>query len=204
MFAIRGFSRPIGRCNSNVVPFSVLPIKRRLPPWRCAASRDSVRPKPLDPAVLNAEWQKLLGIAARVTPQKWDGPFIRPVEAAITSVFGTRRSYNDGPPGIPHEGADFGAALATPILAANAGTVVLSDTWYVRGNAVVIDHGLGVFSGYYHMSQRLGEPGQTVAKGQVIGLVGETGLATGPHLHWDMIAQGAHTDGMAWTTLPLP
>jgi len=89
MFAIRGFSRPIGRCNSNVVPFSVLPIKRRLPPWRCAASRDSVRPKPLDPA-----WSW-----TREVPDHWnlDG---RPGWLRIITQRG------DMPPQIdPHDGS---------------------------------------------------------------------------------------------------
>ena len=99
---------------------------------------------------------------------------------------------------------DFGSALGDTIVAANSGVVVVSDRWDVRGNAVVIDHGLGIYSGYYHMSQRLVEVGQAVAKGQAIGLVGATGLVTGPHLHWDMMAQGAHTDPLGWTQRTLP
>ncbi|MSQ10078.1 MAG: M23 family metallopeptidase [Dehalococcoidia bacterium] len=159
----------------------------------------------LAPAVLNAEWVLLQAIAGRVTPRRlWDGAFLRPVPGPVTSAFGTRRSYNDGPPGSPHEGSDFAAAVGEPVIAANSGVVVVADTWDVRGEVVGLDHGLGVFSGYYHLSERLVAVGEAVTKGQVIGRAGSTGLSTGPHLHWDVIAQGANMSPLEWTQRALP
>jgi murein DD-endopeptidase MepM/ murein hydrolase activator NlpD len=159
----------------------------------------------LAPAVLNTEWQRLQGIAARISLRAlWSGPFLRPVGAPVSSAYGTRRSYNSGPPGSPHEGVDFASGVGDPVMAANDGVAVVSARWDVRGEAVVIDHGLGVYSGYYHLSERLVAQGQTVTRGQVIGRVGATGLVTGPHLHWDMIAQGANTSPLEWTQRVLP
>jgi murein DD-endopeptidase MepM/ murein hydrolase activator NlpD len=83
-----------------------------------------------------------------------------------------------------HLGVDFRGALGAPIRAANAGVVVLVDTFFLGGRVVYIDHGRGLTTGYLHLSRALVEVGDTVARGQVIGLVGATGRVTGPHLHW--------------------
>lgn len=159
----------------------------------------------LDPGVLQQEWNQLLALTRQVSPEKrWQGAFLLPAQGDVTSLYGTRRAYNDGPPGGPHEGLDLGAEVGAPVVAANAGVVALARTWPVRGNVVVIDHGLGVFSGYYHLSELLVAEGQRVARGAVIGRVGETGLATGPHLHWDMVVQGMHTAPLEWTLRAYP
>lgn len=159
----------------------------------------------LDPTVMNTEWQQLLGITARVTPARyWDGPFILPAVGPVSDHFGTRRSYNGGPATDPHQGTDIGASAGAAVVAANTGKVVFAGEWMVRGNAVIVDHGQGVFSGYYHMSKILVGVGDTVLKGQIIGNVGETGMSTAPHLHWDMIVQSAHTSPLLWTTFALP
>ena len=91
------------------------------------------------------------------------------------------------------------AGGGTPVPAAARGRVVFSAELPVRGNAVIIDHGLGVFTLYSHLSQWSVAEGQIVEKGQTIGLVGQTGLATGPHLHWEVVTRGVSVNGLTWT-----
>ncbi len=159
----------------------------------------------LAPEVLNTEWTALLSLTSTVTPQRrWTGAFVPPVAGGLSSSYGTRRSYNGGPPESPHQGTDFAVDVGTQVVAANAGIVVFAGVWQVRGNAIVIDHGIGVYSGAYHLSELLVEEGQEVAKGEIIGRVGASGMATGPHLHWDMVVQGTHTSPVGWMEFALP
>lgn len=119
-----------------------------------------------------------------ITP-RWlgDGAFFPPVEGKVFPNFGQRRIYNNAPRST-HAGVDIAAPQGDPIRAANAGNVVLASHLYLSGNAVIIDHGLGVFSFYGHMSKLLVKRGQAVRKGDIIGKCGTTGRSTGPHLHW--------------------
>jgi murein DD-endopeptidase MepM/ murein hydrolase activator NlpD len=119
-----------------------------------------------------------------ITP-RWlgDGAFFQPNKGKVFPNFGQRRIYNDAPRST-HTGVDIAAPQGDPIRAANAGNVVLASHLYLSGNAVIIDHGLGVFSFYGHMSKILVKRGQAVGKGDVIGKCGTTGRSTGPHLHW--------------------
>jgi murein DD-endopeptidase MepM/ murein hydrolase activator NlpD len=121
-----------------------------------------------------------------------------PTPLRVTGYFGEQRSFNGGPVQGHHGGTDLGADAGTPIYATNGGVVVMSGLYLVRGNLVVIDHGGGVFSLYGHMSERAVAAGDAVAKGQVIGYVGSTGLSTGPHLHWEMSVFGVLVDGLRW------
>ena len=143
---------------------------------------------------------------SRVGPRPlWEGPFGQPVsDSRITSPFGTRRSYNNGPVDGFHGGTDFGAGSDAPIYAPAAGRVVLAEELGVRGKAVLIDHGLGVFSGYWHQSQLAVRMGQTVQRGDLIGYVGDTGLVTGAHLHWEIRVGGIAVDPMQWTQAAIP
>jgi murein DD-endopeptidase MepM/ murein hydrolase activator NlpD len=119
-----------------------------------------------------------------ITP-RWlgDGAFLQPNNGKVFPNFGQRRIYNDAPRST-HAGVDIASPQGDPIQAANAGNVVLASHLYLSGNAVIIDHGLGVFSFYGHMSKILVKRGQAVGKGDVIGKCGTTGRSTGPHLHW--------------------
>src|SRR5690606_17386730 len=113
-----------------------------------------------------------------------------------TSPFGTRRSYNSGPVASYHEGQDFAVPEGVPVLAPGNGTVALAEALNVRGNAVILDHGQGVFTGYWHLSELLVAPGQEVALGDVVGISGNTGLSTGAHLHWELRVYGVAVDPM--------
>jgi murein DD-endopeptidase MepM/ murein hydrolase activator NlpD len=125
-----------------------------------------------------------VGRKAHETPAMWTESFINPRPSSITSRFGSGRMFN-GTVASRHLGVDFSGAVGTPVRAANRGVVALVDDFYLAGNVVYIDHGAGVVTGYFHLSRALVAAGDTVEKGQQIGLVGATGRVTGPHLHWN-------------------
>jgi murein DD-endopeptidase MepM/ murein hydrolase activator NlpD len=120
----------------------------------------------------------------KVTPVKYDMPFIMPVEGEISTTFGASRSYDEGEAAWRHKGLDIAAKEGTPVKASNNGTVVMSARGKAYGNSIIIDHGGGIFTLYFHMQTRFAKAGDKVAKGDVIGAVGSTGLSTGPHCHF--------------------
>lgn len=155
----------------------------------------------IDEESIAAERAHLFEIWSQITPRPlWQGAFQLPIESylQISSNYGARRSYNGGPFRSYHEGVDFSAYGGTPVFAPAGGTVVLAERLYVRGGAVIIDHGLGIYSGYYHLSNVLASAGQTVELGMLIGEVGTTGLSSGNHLHWDLLVNGIWVDASAW------
>lgn len=153
----------------------------------------------LDPNIENAELSLIQSVAGAFTATRYfDGPMGLPAAAAMTSPFGTRRSYNGGGFDRFHSGADFAGAPGSPVIAPAPGMVVLADTLNVRGNAIMIDHGWGVFSGYWHQTEMYVRPGEMVKTGQVIGTIGSTGRVTGAHLHWEVWVNGVPVDPMQW------
>jgi murein DD-endopeptidase MepM/ murein hydrolase activator NlpD len=161
----------------------------------------------LDPTLSQAEREKVNAVFAGVSLDKmWAGTFGYPLagELRITAPFGQRRSYNGGPVSSYHSGHDLGADVGMPVYAPMTATVALAEPLQVRGNAVILDHGLGVFTGYWHLSEIDVTAGEVVSRGQVIGLVGNTGLSTGPHLHWEMQVFGVPVDPLQWTRRTFP
>jgi murein DD-endopeptidase MepM/ murein hydrolase activator NlpD len=130
-----------------------------------------------------------------VTPDRlWRGPFRVPLDGAgPASGFGVRRIIN-GEPRAPHTGVDFSMPAGAPVLAANAGIVALVADQFFSGTSVILDHGLGLYTMYFHLQESLVQPGQRVDAGQMIARVGSTGRATGPHLHWGARLYGARID----------
>lgn len=155
----------------------------------------------LDPEIRQQEDQFLKKIYSSFSEEaRWDGLFQVPVtDTIVTAAYGGGRSYNEGPITIFHTGTDFDGDIGTPILAAANGTVVYNDTLELRGRTVIVDHGLGVMTGYYHLSETNVEIGQEVVAGELVGAGGSTGLSTGPHLHWDLSIMGVPVNGMRWT-----
>ncbi len=139
-------------------------------------------------AVLDRLWETL-------TPERfWRGPFRVPLEGAGPGAgFGERRIIN-GEPRSPHTGTDYSAPAGAPVLAANAGTVALVADHFFAGRLVILDHGLGLYTMYFHLQESLVQPGRRMERGQPIARVGSTGRATGPHLHWGARLQGARID----------
>ena len=129
------------------------------------------------------ERARQIGRQAHLSAPMWTSPFLRPRASPVTSRFGSGRMFN-GILTSRHLGVDFRGAVGETIRASNRGVVALVDNFFLAGNIVYIDHGGGIVTGYFHMSKALVQAGDTVARGQEIGLVGATGRVTGPHLHW--------------------
>lgn len=152
----------------------------------------------LNQAVEQAEQDLVLGLMSRFTPERsFDGAFGLPAAATITSGFGSTRTYTGGAQRV-HTGTDFGAAPGAPVMAAAPGRVVMVDNLNIRGLATIIDHGWGVYTGYWHQSETYVSPGDYVQEGQVIGAVGSSGRVSGPHLHWEVWVNGVPVDPMQW------
>lgn len=126
-----------------------------------------------------------------------------PAPGIESGIFGSRRIDN-GVPMAPHYGVDMAAPTGTPIRAPAGGTVMISDEYYLDGGFTLIDHGQGVSTSYLHQSKRLVKKGETVKRGQRIGLIGATGRATGPHLHWAMNWFEVRLDPSLSTKKPKP
>lgn len=133
---------------------------------------------------------------ARSTPRKWRGAFLLPVDGTPSSNFGTR-SYFNGVPRSPHAGVDFAGKTGTPVRAANHGQVVIAEPMYFTGNTIVVDYGDQLLSVFAHLSELLVKPGDIVEPTTIVGLVGETGRVTGPHLHWSIRLNGARVDPLS-------
>ena len=168
-------------------------------------------PSTIDPAVTEPEFQNITAITAPATPTRfWDGLFTAPAvyPDCFTSRYGTRRTYKvvNSETEIPgfHSGLDFCGGEGLQIFAPAAGKVVFAAPLTVRGNATIIDHGWGVYSGFWHQSQQFVNVGDMVEPGQVIGLVGGTGRVTGPHLHWEVWVNGIQVNPLSWLNQAYP
>ncbi len=139
--------------------------------------------------------------AAKANPSPeplWSGPFVQPVQGRVTTEFGHTRYINGAFVGR-HSGIDWGGVgVGTPVAAAARGRVVLADALYTNGNSVMLDHGLGIFTSYNHLSAINVSAGDVVEQGQIVGLTGSTGVSTGPHLHYTMWVGEVATNPWPW------
>jgi murein DD-endopeptidase MepM/ murein hydrolase activator NlpD len=160
----------------------------------------------LEPSIRQNEDAFLDTIYTRYEPEQlWDGLFQVPVtNTIVTSPYGNSRSYNGGPFDIFHTGVDFAGPIGTPILAPADGVVVYTGNLELRGRVVVINHGLGVMTAYFHLSDIFVSEGDVVTPGQTIAAGGSTGLSTGPHLHWDLRIMGTAVNPLQWTETVFP
>jgi len=154
-----------------------------------------VQPNPEQLKRAQAEQEKLREILGRVTPERlWQGNFRVPLDGVTTGKnFGKRRILN-GQSGSPHGGVDLSATTGTPVYAAQSGRVVLAEELYFPGNTVVVDHGLGIYTLYGHLSEISVKAGDEVKRDALLGKVGATGRVTGPHLHWGLSVNRARVD----------
>lgn len=168
---------------------------KSFPTTRLTVAPKYVELNPEDQARAKREAEETAAVYARLTPERyWRESFITPIPGVSGGRnFGHRRVFN-GQPRAPHSGADLKASVGTEILASNIGKVVLAQDFFFNGNAVFIDHGLGVYTMYLHLSKILVKPGDLVSRGQVVGLAGATGRVTGPHLHWGARILDARVD----------
>jgi murein DD-endopeptidase MepM/ murein hydrolase activator NlpD len=162
-----------------------------------------VEPSPEQLQRAQEEQKKLREIFGRVTPERmWHGKFRVPLDGVSTGKnFGKRRILN-GQPGSPHGGVDLPAAAGTPVRAAQSGRVVLAEELYFSGNTVLVDHGLGIYTFYGHLSEISVKTGDEVRPGALLGKVGATGRVTGPHLHWGLTVDKARVNPLQIVNLP--
>jgi murein DD-endopeptidase MepM/ murein hydrolase activator NlpD len=165
----------------------------------------------IDPAVTEPENQQVYSLTSVVTSTKyWDGIFTSPAvyPDQYTSLYGTRRTYIGLNSNLTiegfHTGLDFAGGEGLQIFAPARGQVVFAGPLTVRGNATIIDHGWGVYSGFWHQSAIYVKAGDVVEQGQVIGLVGGTGRVTGAHLHWEVWVNGVQVNPLDWLKQAYP
>ena len=152
-------------------------------------------------ARIGAEAAELSRRLSRVTPPRWRTPFLPPVEEYRPANFGARRVIN-GDPRMPHAGVDIRLPAGTPVRAIADGRVAFAGEQFFGGRSVVIDHGGGVFSVYYHLMEFSVADGQEISRGDRVGSVGATGRATGPHLHFGVRVPGGRVDPTRLFALP--
>ena len=168
--------------------------KKSFPVTRLKVQSKYVELSPDDLARTRIESRRLGTVFRKISPKiHWDGSFGVPIEGGEGSNFGHRRVFNDQPRN-PHSGADIAAKAGTLVRATNRGEVVVTGDFFFNGNTVIVDHGLGIYSVYLHLSKIEVEEGEFVDKEEVLGHVGATGRVTGPHLHWGFRIQNARVD----------
>ena len=177
-------------------------VKKEYEVQRLTLPKDMVELSPENEARVEREQKRMSAIWPHENGRTWRGDFINPLEGEIITTFGVRRIINNVPKS-PHTGIDVAGEKGDKILAPNSGVVALVDRQFFAGNAVVLDHGQGIYTMFFHLSKVLVKKGQKVRKGDVIALVGATGRATGPHLHWGVRIQGARVDPLELVHLKL-
>jgi len=167
----------------------------------------------VDPAITQPEEDFVRSIVSQITPEKyWQGTFRYPVDGSVAddtigfmSTYGNRRSYNGSEYTYFHTGLDFGVYVNNlNIYAPAAGVVAYTGNLTVRGGATFIDHGQGIYSGFFHQAEMLVTEGDHVEAGDLIGIIGGTGRVTGPHLHWEIWANGVQINPVDWINNSYP
>jgi murein DD-endopeptidase MepM/ murein hydrolase activator NlpD len=192
-------------------PLNKIPLtigKRDFASETIALNQDLTELRTLPDPQKTAESERLWAILSRTGTEIYcAGAFVPPVTSTRrTSFFGDRRvfKYSDGNSGVSiHAGVDYGVPTGTPVTACGPGKVVLARRRIVTGNSVVLEHLPGVYSIYYHLDSIAVSEGALAAAGTLLGAVGATGLATGPHLHWEIRVSGENTDPDAFLARPL-
>lgn len=186
---------------TRLVRVIVAPAKFR--EQRMTLPQDQVDPDAAALKRITREKEKVTTVLAGFTPERlWSADFLAPVEGPVTGAFGSARILN-GQPRNQHNGEDIAAALGTPVTATNDGVVRMVDDHFFSGKGVILDHGLGLFTMYFHLDQTAVKEGESVKRGAVIGTVGKSGRATGPHLHWGAWLNGARVNPFALAQLRL-
>jgi len=174
----------------------------KFPLQRLTLPEDKVTLSPEDEKRAEMEAVRLRAIFSDVTERMWEGGFVMPLGNSFSTEFGAKRIMNGKKTSV-HRGIDIRGRSGEPVKAVNAGRVVLGEDLFYGGNTLVIDHGQGVFSVYMHLSAFDVSPGDAVSKGQVVGRVGATGRATGPHLHLSIKIGQTSANPVSVVSLPL-
>ena len=177
---------------------------RNFPVQRLTLPKSMVDLSPENERRAEAEAARLHALFDTISSERvWRGPFTKPVASeAKAEGFGSRRIIN-GKPRSPHSGLDFAVPAGTPVVAANRGRVALVVDFFFGGKVVALDHGEGLYTLYMHLDRTDVAEGALVERGSIIGAVGSTGRATGPHLHWGAQLRRARIDADALLKLPV-
>jgi murein DD-endopeptidase MepM/ murein hydrolase activator NlpD len=167
--------------------------KTKFPELHLSLPDEKVFPSPDDLDRVEKENNKLKDIWQNVSDRLWEEKFIAPLENEISTAFGTKRVMNEKFTSV-HRGMDIRGKEGERVRATNSGKVVLSEELFYGGNTLILDHGQGIFSIYMHLSGFNVKSGDTVAKGDAIGLVGSSGRSTGPHLHFGVKVAGINVN----------
>lgn len=187
---------------SRTVTYTVTIVKEKFHVEHLTLPKDKVDLDDKAVARWKAEQEQVKTALATDSQAKlWQPGFVEPVNGRRTGIFGSVRIMN-GQPRNPHNGEDISAPLGTDVLATNDGIVRLTVEHFFSGKGIFVDHGLGFYSMYFHLSEVLVKDGDHVKAGQVVGKVGATGRATGPHLHWGVKLNGARVNPYALLDLP--
>lgn len=166
----------------SVEPSEFETIRLTLPDAKVTLSPEDMKRVEQETERLNALWSIR-------SDKRWEGGFIMPLENELSTAFGVRRIINNKTVSI-HRGLDIRGKGGEPVRASNTGTAVLVDELFYGGNTVILDHGLGIYTVYMHLSAFNVKPGDVVSNGAIIGYVGSTGRSSGPHLHFGIKIQG--------------
>lgn len=181
-----------GARSEREIPLKIRAKKFRTESFKVAPGFDHMTPEALD-AIREERQAFARAFAASVPERLWEAPFLRPVPHPASPTFGARRIIN-GIPRAPHSGTDLSSPAGTEVLASNHGRVVLVGHFFFAGGSVVLDHGAGLLTMYFHLSELRVEEGARVKKGDVVALSGATGRVTGAHLHWGARLANARID----------
>lgn len=193
-YAAAGESNLTWKTPAGDVPVALNVVEGSYPTETLSVDPAKVTPPPEAQEQIAREKAEAEAIYGRFTPIRyWNQPFITPLDSFITSAYGSARTYN-GSLKSYHGGVDFRARIPTPILASNDGIIVLAKDRYYSGGTIIIDHGEGIYTCYFHLSRFDVAPGEIVKRGQPIALSGASGRITGPHLHFGMMVHGIQTD----------
>ena len=183
--------------------YNVLVLKEKYPVQHLTLPSEKVDLDEENLVRAKTEQERVKTVLQGVSRERlWDGPFIEPVQGEVAGAFGRTRVIN-GQARSPHNGEDISAPLGTPVVAMNDGIARLTVDHFFSGKGVFVDHGLGLYSMYFHLSEVLVQDGEAVKQGQALGRVGATGRATGPHLHLGVRLNGARVNPYALVNLAL-
>jgi murein DD-endopeptidase MepM/ murein hydrolase activator NlpD len=176
--------------------------RKKFPKISLTLPEEKVSPGTGDLSRIKDEDERLKKIFQTTSERMWDGGFLPPLEHDVATVFGAKRIMNGTWTSI-HRGMDIRGKEGDEIIASNKGKVVLAEELFFGGNTIILDHGQGIYTIYMHLSKFNAKPDDTVSKGDVIGFVGSTGRATGPHLHFGTKVMGINVDPASLMKLKL-
>jgi hypothetical protein len=169
---------------------------REYPAEMLKVDQKKIKLAPQDEKRVWEEQQVLNKIYSSSVPQfLFEESFMQPLSSTVTSIYGTKRIYNKEKKG-QHLGIDYRAAIGDKVPAGASGKVVFAGDLFYTGWTVILDHGMDIFTVYGHLSKTMVKDGDMVKRGDLIGLSGNTGRTSGPHLHWGVKVQGQYIDGM--------